>query len=143
MKNVLEDLIPRLRVSHQRYLVVLNVVERTLGRVPFVASGIRDARRQLEEWADAAAIHSRPTSRNALVNAIVHASSGSAGAPSPRADSSSRIERLERLVFPLGRTSRAFVYLPACVLTISAAMLVMGWFTESHHAIALGSYCPD
>jgi hypothetical protein len=132
-----------LRLAHHRCLVVLNVVERVLGRLPLVASGLGDARSQLEEWADDAAIRSWPASRRALVSAISHVTTGAPGEPASRAIHSSRIERLERLVFPLGRASRTLLYLPALVLAISAVLLVMGWVTTSHHAVALGAYCPD
>ncbi|MCJ7437138.1 MAG: M56 family metallopeptidase [Acidimicrobiia bacterium] len=132
-----------LRLAHHRYLVVLNVVERVLGRLPFVASALVDVRSQLEEWADEATLRSRPASRRALVSAITRVTTAPPGQPAFRASHSSRIQRLERLVFPLGRISRTLLYLPAMVLAISAVLLVMGWFTTSHHAIALGAYCPD
>jgi len=48
---------------------------------------------------------------------------------------------LERRYRPGSSLVRAGVYAPILGLSLAAVALVLGWFTDAHHAFALGTTC--
>jgi Zn-dependent protease with chaperone function len=129
------------RLGHRRYLIVVGIVERTMGFLPFVRRSTEAARESLELWADDVAVESRPATREALRGALVAVAS--VGAPSVHVSTAVQL-RTRRLTETVGCSHvarRGLTYLPAGALACCAAAFVAGWMLSSHQMMALGGYC--
>lgn len=129
------------RLGHRRYLVVVGIVERTMGFLPFVRRSTEMVRESLELWADDVAVESSRATREALHAALVAVASVGA----LRADVATAVQLRTRRLTEANRCShvarRGLTYLPAGALACCAAALVAGWTLTSHQMMALGGYC--
>lgn len=125
-----------LRLHHSAVLAVLHGIEASFGMIPFVRRTVGRLRAALEVWADAAALGEATGRRSALRAALVGLTS--TGCIVTETD---RIARLARRSAPRPLLVRAVVYAPVFVLVVAVGLTAVGWFTEAHHAVALGDPC--
>ena len=121
------------RLHHSRHLAVLAGIEKAFAWYPPMSRSADVARAAIETWADAET-GVDDVSRTALRRALADM-----GRPTVRTN-----ERLRRLTLPprLRHPVARFVsYAPVMALVVLAAVIVTGWFTEAHHAVALGHDC--
>ena len=126
-----------LRLHHSTVLAVLHGIEASLGMLPFVHRTLGRLRAALEVWADAAALGEAANRRSALRTALVDLSSTGCIVTVE----TDRIARLARRSAPRPLLVRAAVYAPVFVLVVAVGLTAVGWFTEAHHAVALGDPC--
>lgn len=132
------------RLGHRRYLLLAALVEQVYGVLPPVRRSTHALCDAIEQWADEVAAHGAPERALTLGAAIVSvgraACAGTGGlVPRPLA---TRARRLEQPAPSTTVLTRGLTYMPAGALGLSAVFLVAGWFLDSHHAFALGGYCP-
>lgn len=135
-----------LRLRHRRYLLVASAVEAAYGWLPPARLSIGRLRTLVENAADESAAGDSAQERRALAHLITRvacATHGDRHRDRDHAPIVERVLRLERRLCPSARAARAIALVPAAVLALAATMLVVGWLAESHHAVALGRYCPD
>jgi hypothetical protein len=129
------------RLRHASYLALLGGAASAFGRARFVNRSLDAIRDGLEGWADDEVGAAGEGSRRALREALV----GVAAARDPAAGTWARIgdrmRRLDRRVRPRSVLVRGVLYAPVVVLGLSAVILVAGWLTEAHHAVAFGAPC--
>jgi Zn-dependent protease with chaperone function len=134
-----------LRLHHSTVLAVLHGIEASLGMLPFVRRTGGRLRAALEVWADAAALGEvadrrsadPQTRRSALRTALVGLTSTGCIITAEN----ERIARLARRPSPRPLFVRAMVYAPVLVLVVAVGLTAVGWFTDAHHAVALGDPC--
>jgi len=120
------------------------VIERIAIALPWGRASCRVLRSLIEESADDVGAGSSPDRRRALASALA-VIAGAANASTARG-SGQILTRWRRLERPSPRASgftRAALLAPAVALALVALLLITSWFAESHHALALGTYCPD
>jgi beta-lactamase regulating signal transducer with metallopeptidase domain len=131
-----------LRLRHATVLSILLGIEAGFSVIPFVGRSIEAVRAALEVWADAAVPGSRSATHNPLRRALVDVTTANrCSSPNVDAETNDRVHRLARRARPQPALVRAAVYTPVAVLVLTAAALVAGWFTDAHHAVALGQPC--
>lgn len=135
--------VAHLHLRHRRFLVLVAVVERMLGMLPFVRRSAAATRQSLEVWADDFAIRSASATERSLHSALLTVAETDA----QRADGPSLAAvttRARRLINPmpcLSAVTRGLTYLPVGGLLCGAAVLAVGWTLSSHHMLNLGGYC--
>jgi len=133
-----------LRLRHRRHLLLAAVIDRIAITLPWGRASCRVLRSLIEESADDVGAGSSPDQRRALASALA-VIAGGANASAPRG-SGQILTRWRRLERPSPRPSgftRAILVAPAVAVALVALLLITSWFAESHHALALGAYCPD
>jgi Zn-dependent protease with chaperone function len=123
-----------LRLHHSQVLVALAAIEGAFGWAPAVGRSADTLRAGLETWADEEAGARDDATRRSLCQALAGVLGG-AGVTSDRVQ---RLERPERSRSPF---VRFVTYTPVAVLVVTTGVLVSGWLTDVHHAIALGGSC--
>lgn len=134
--------VAHLHLRHRRLLVLVAIVERTLGILPLVRRSAIAIRQSLEVWADDFAIRSACATEGSLHTALLTV----ARTDAQRADGPSHAvaTRARRLIHPspcISAVARGLTYLPAGGLLCGAAVLAVGWMLSSHHMLNLGGYC--
>lgn len=130
------------RLRHSRYLVLLSALDAALGRVRFVHRSVVNVRGALEVWADSDAGSQDRVTRSSLREAlrsmlICNASADGGRRIRPR----DRLRRLDREVSPRPAIVRLLSYAPVAILALTVGVLSVAWFTDAHHAVALGLPC--
>jgi Zn-dependent protease with chaperone function len=118
------------RHRHALYLALLAGIDRAFGTWKIVRQGVEAARGAIEAWADEACggdERRRESLRRALVDM-------SRTTPQTR-------ERLRRLDARGAQHVRFAAYVPVGVIALAGLLLLAGWFTDAHHAVALGAPC--
>jgi Zn-dependent protease with chaperone function len=123
-----------LRLHHSRVLVVLAAIEGAFGWVSAVGRSADTLRAGLETWADEEAGSRDDATRRSLCQAL-------AGVVGGAGVTSDRVQRLERPARARSPFVRFITYAPVAVLVVTTGVLVSGWLTDVHHAIALGGSC--
>jgi len=131
-----------LRLRHTFYLSLLAGAASAFGRARFVRRSLDAIRDGLEGWADDEVGAAGDDSRRALRAALL----GVAAAREPTDGTSwarirDRMRRLDRRARPLSVLMRTVMYAPVAALGLAAIILVAGWLTSAHHAVALGAPC--
>jgi hypothetical protein len=135
-----------LRLRHRRYLLVAAAVDAAYAWLPPARLSIARLRTLLETAADETAAGDSIEERRALASLITQIICATGGPQSDDDDASrgrERVVRLEGRPCFSARATRTITLVPATLLLLAAIMLIAGWLAESHHAVALGSYCPD
>jgi Zn-dependent protease with chaperone function len=134
--------VAHLRLHHRTYLIVVAMVEHTVGALPVIRRSTRAVRATLEVWADDVALLSERVTEGELASALV-AVSGRNDAIDEHALATvnSRVGRLADPVPCLSAAARGLTYLPAGGLLCGAAVLAIGWTLASHQMLNLGGYC--
>ncbi len=132
------------RLGHRRYLLLAALVDRVYGVLPPVRRSTSTLRDAIEQWADEAAARGAPERASTLGAAIVSVgravyAGGGESLPGPL---ETRARRLEQSAPATALVARGLTYMPVGALGFTAVFLVSGWFLASHHAFALGGYCP-
>ena len=130
-----------LRLHHPALVAVLHGIDAGVGILPFVAHSVRRLLTGLEVWADAAVdIDAAGSRRDALCTALACVTDPAIirGAP---ADAETRISRLQWALRPRPVYARSVVYASIVTLSVVVAVVAVGWFTDAHHAVALGAEC--
>jgi len=122
------------RLRHSTLLAVLAAVERAFGGLSFVGRSLATLRAGLEVWADEAAGARDVDARRSLRQAL-------AGVSGSTVWTRDRVQRLERWARPGHALLRVVTYAPVAVLVLAVGALMAGWFTDAHHAFALGDPC--
>jgi Zn-dependent protease with chaperone function len=131
-----------LRLHHPKMLTLLSCIESGFGGVPLVRGSITQVRSALEFWADAAAEAEYTVTIHTLCAALVGVTaSAPAATPTMPAAARDRMHRLRRRPAPRPALVRALLYAPVALLTLVVATSALGWFTDAHHALALGAPC--
>jgi beta-lactamase regulating signal transducer with metallopeptidase domain len=131
-----------LRLNHPRMLIVLSAVEAAFGVVPLVHRSVAHLRSALEFWADSAAESEYGVTTHTLCAALVGvASSETHTSPAAAVGAIDRMQRLRRRSAPRPAVVRAVLYAPVAILMLVVATTAVGWFTDAHHALALGGPC--
>lgn len=129
-----------LRLHHPAILALLHGIDAGLGVAPFVSRSVRRLRAALEVWADTVVDREGAARRRSLHAALVGVTDA-AVSTSARSEAWDRIGRLSRRTNPRPLFVRAAVYAPVLVLIITVGATAVGWFTDAHHAVALGDPC--
>jgi hypothetical protein len=140
LEAVVDHEAAHLRLHHPRMLAVLRGIDVGLGVAPFVAGSVRRLRAAFEVWADAVVEGQSPADRRSLEAALLDVAAADAGAHAA-SEARDRIGRLRRRAHPRPVVVRAAVYAPVAVLVLTVAVTAAGWFTDAHHAVALGAPC--
>jgi hypothetical protein len=142
LQAVVAHEVAHLRLHHRAYLVVVTMVEHTVGVLPLIRRSTRAVRNALEVWADDVALGSERVTERELSSALV-AVAGRDGTLDEQtwATVRSRVGRLADPVPCLSATARGLTYLPAGGLLCTAAVLTIGWTLASHQMLDLGGYC--
>jgi Zn-dependent protease with chaperone function len=142
LQAVIAHEVAHLSLRHRRFLVVVTIVERALGVLPFVRRSASAARESLEIWADDAAVRSTDATEQTLHSALVAVSTASdAVLHGERSSGPTRARRLSDPAPCFSAPARGLAYLPVGALMCGAATLLVGWVLSSHHMLALGRYC--
>ena len=128
-----------LRLHHPALIAVLHGIDAGVGIIPFVGRSVRRLLTGLEVWADSA-VDSETGRRDALCAALICVSEPAIirGASS---DAQNRIGRLLRAPRLQPVYMRSAVYASVLILSVVVAVTAAGWFTNAHHAVALGAPC--
>lgn len=129
-----------LRLRHPAVLAFLHGFDVAFSGCPFVARSVRRLRAALEISADAAVDGQGSAHRRSLRAALVGAIDA-CGDGRVSAEARHRITRLSRRTSPRPFVLRAAVYAPVAILVLAVAVTAVGWFTQAHHAVALGGPC--
>lgn len=123
-----------LRLRHPQVLVALAAIEAAFGWVSAVGRSAATLRAGLETWADEEAGARDDATRRSLCQAL-------AGVVDGAGITSDRVRRLERPARSRSPFVRFVTYTPIVVLVVTTGVIVTGWLTDVHHAIALGGPC--
>jgi hypothetical protein len=144
---VLRHEVAHVRHGHQRYLLLARAIEWSLGRLPFVRRGTAAVCCAVERWADEEAAGGGATGRASVQAALLRVAQVRA-APEVAAFTSpgTLLERLEALdTDPAGGLAvvrRSFVYLPAVLLLLAAAVAFGGILEHAWVRHLLAGLCP-
>lgn len=142
LQAVVAHEVAHLRLHHRIYLVVVAMVEQTVGALPLIRRSTLAIRRTLEVWADDVALRSERVTERALQSALlIVADRSDAIDDHTQATVMTRVERLVDPAPCLSATARGLSYLPAGGLLCSAAVLAIGWTLASQQMLNLGGYC--
>jgi len=130
-----------LRLRHPALIAVLHGIDAGVGILPFVARSVRRLLTGLELWADSAVEREVTGDRRAALCAALVRVTEPAIAMGPPSDAEDRIGRLRRTTSPRPVYVRSAVYASVLVLSVVVAVTTAGWFTDAHHAVALGVPC--
>jgi len=140
LEAVIDHEAAHLRLRHPALVAVLHGIDAGVGILPFVARSVRRVLSGLEVWADSA-VDGEATGgqSDALFAALVCVTEPTImGAPS---DVDSRVGRLRWAPRPRPVYARSAVYASVLILSAVVAVTAAGWFTNAHHAVALGAPC--
>jgi len=135
-----------LRLHHRRYLLLASTVEAAYGWLPPARASVERLRTLVETAADESAAGGSSQERRALAHLIARVAchvNGSRPCGDEALPVLERVRRLERRLCLSSRSVRALALVPVAILALAAVTLIVGWVAESHHAVALGRYCPD
>jgi hypothetical protein len=121
------------RLRHARLLALLSGIERSFSWFPPAARSIETGRTAIEAWADDAAGHDQ-AARRSLRSAL-------RGMTRRTWHADQRVARLASRMPARTAIVRFASYAPVAVIVVTAAVLVAGWLTDAHHAVALGFRC--
>jgi len=121
------------RLRHARIVAMLAGIERAFAWFAPARRSIEEARTAIEASADCAA-GGDTTSRRSL-----HAALSCIARSTWHADQ--RLTRLRTRMPPGAPFARFAFYAPVGLLVITVLMLMAGWVSDAHHAVALGASC--
>jgi Zn-dependent protease with chaperone function len=142
LEAVVAHEVAHLRLRHRLYLLVVAMIENTVGTLPIIRRSSLAVRSSLELWADDVAVRSERVTERTLQAALL-AVAGRGDTVDQRAHEAV-MTRVDRLVDPvpcLPATARGLTYLPAGGLLCTAAVLAVGWVLASQQMLDLGGYC--
>ncbi len=142
LQAVVAHEVAHLRLHHRLYLIVVAMVEHTVGALPLIRRSTTAVRNALEVWADEVALRSERVTERALQSALLTVADRSDGLDDDT--HATVMTRVDRLVDPapcLSATVRGLTYLPAGGLLCGAAVLAIGWTLASQQMLDLGGYC--
>jgi Zn-dependent protease with chaperone function len=119
------------RLRHSVYLALLAGIDRAFGVWSVVRRGVEAARGAIEAWADEECGGDDERRRASLRRALLDISR-----TTPQTS-----ERLRRLDARGAQHVRFAAYVPVGVIALAGLLLLAGWFTDAHHAVALGAPC--
>jgi hypothetical protein len=122
------------RLHHSRYLMALAAIERAFGWYPPARRSVEAARSAIEAWADDQTSVDDEDARRSLRRAL-------AGMRRSTPQTDARLHRLTRIPRFSHPMVRFASYVPVALIMLTAAMIVTGWLTDAHHAVALGDPC--
>lgn len=143
LEAVVAHEVAHLRLRHRRFVMLVNVIDRTLGFIPPVGRSAAAICQSIEEWADDHAVRSAQTAEQSLHAALLTVA-GATIRSNERSSLAALRTRALRLIDPmpcLSAAGRGLAYLPAGGLLCGAAVLAVGWTLSSHHMLNLGGYC--
>lgn len=130
-----------LRLHHPAMVAVLHGVDAGVGALPFAARSVQRLRTGLEVWADAAVDRDATGRRREALCAALACVTAPAITMGARSDAEHRIGRLRWALRPRPVYARSAVYASVLILSVVLAVTAVGWFTDAHHAVALGAPC--
>jgi Zn-dependent protease with chaperone function len=133
--------VAHLRLRHPLVIAILHGIDAGLGFLPFVALSVRRARAALELWADQQVEHSSTRCREALRTTLAGFADIACTSSGVAAETRERVVVLEGRGEPRPAVMRAAAYTPVGVLVLTVVLTAAGWFTDAHHAVALGDPC--
>jgi hypothetical protein len=124
------------------YLMLIAMVEHTVGTLPVIRRSTIAVRNSLELWADEVAMLSDRVTQRTLQSALLTVAERS-GIDDRNAHATvmTRVERLAQPMPCLSATARGLTYLPAGSLLCAASVLAIGWVLASQQMLDLGGYC--
>jgi len=121
------------RLRHSRHLAALAGIERAFAWFSPTRAGVEAGRTAVEAWADDAA-GCDASSRRSLRTAL-------SGMTRRTWHADQRLARLQARM-PTGAPIVRFVsYAPVALILFTVLVLVTGWLSDAHHAVALGAPC--
>jgi len=122
------------RLHHSRYLALVAGVEAGFGWIGPVRRSAEAVRVSIEAWADDEARACNPGSRSSLHRALQRVGR-------PTLHTNERLDRLTRARRPHSTPARVVAFATLALVLLTAALIATGWFTDAHHAVALGGPC--
>jgi hypothetical protein len=142
LQAVIAHEVAHLRLHHRIYLIIVAMVEHTVGALPVFRRSTMAIRNTLEVWADDVALKSGRVTERALQSALLTVADRSEAIDDQtQATVATRVGRLVDPAPCLSATVRGLTYLPAGGLLCGAAVLAIGWTLASQQMLDLGGYC--
>lgn len=144
-QSVLRHEMAHLDHAHQRWLVLIAAVERSLAVFPPLRRSTAALRAALERWADEAAVQEDAGRRAVLRGALLRVTRALVSPAAAFSAADSVIERLDALgVAPrhAPRVSRALVYIPGVVLGVVILIVVGASVADARMVVAMAGRCP-